>query len=258
MRAEYKFVGASLFVLATSVAPHASAGTRAPMSSIAALPKAAPIAVPAEPVEIPGVVVSTKAIRGAQRYHQIEAAKSGGYCLAFSDQPHFMTTWTVGATEPAADADLDRLVVQKDGRVTLERTRLHMDPHDVSSLRAIARSSVELHEIARTAKGVVVWAYREGTDVVVIARDVDGGTDARSGVHDSVTAFIQNDGCSFAAMHIDARKPEGGAFGQLVGTLPRQGKAKGTPDVRFVIDASVSRVTRDPEPMLAVRVRTLE
>jgi hypothetical protein len=43
---------------------------------------------------------------------------------------------------------------------------------------------------------------------------------------------------------------------QLTGNLPV--RTKGSPAPRFLVDASVSRVSRDPEPALAVRVRIRE
>jgi hypothetical protein len=138
----------------------------------------------------------------------------------------------------------------------LERTHLAFDPPS-ATLTATTRSQVELHEIARSVDGVVVWAFREGGDIIVLARNVDRGQESRKEADDEgMFPFVSADGCPYAGARLDARKPELGAFVQLAGELPAQGTGKDKVTPRFFIDASLSRVARDPEPRLAVRVRT--
>lgn len=61
--------------------------------------------------------------------------------------------------------------------------------------------------------------------------------------------------CPFAVARLDTRAPEAGAVAQIVGRLPARGQGKDRVSPRFLIDASVVKTSRDPEPVLSVRVR---
>lgn len=252
MRAHRILVGASLLAAAVLAAPLAHAGTTAPISTLATMSKLVPLRAPESPTTIPGLTVKSKDGYGASRWHDLVAATGRGYCIMTWDGgARWMSTWGTSSRSTADDLDLDRLV-EKDGKVTLERTRVHFDPTDASAT-ATGRSQVELHEVTRTAAGIVVWAYRDGREVVVLARNVERGLESARG--DESFPFVSNEGCPFSGMRLDGRKPEAGTIGQLTGVLPAQGTGKDKVTPRFIIDASVSKVARDPEPMLAVRVR---
>ncbi len=168
-----------------------------------------------------------------------------------------MASYGTSSRSSPEDLELDRLV-EKDGKVALERTRLHFDPSD-ATLNATSSARVELHEIARNPAGIVVWAFREGRDVVVLARNVERGVESRPAESDeSQIPFVSAEGCPFAGARLDARKPESGSIAQLSGALPPRGEGKDKVPRMFLIDASLSRVARDPEPRLAVRVRVRE
>jgi len=245
------------FVAAGSLlAPsQAHAGTRAPLSTLAALPAPAPPRMPEATGSLPGVTVKSKDGYGSTRWHDVNAATGRGYCLSTTDGGYrWMSSWGTSAKGSASDLNLDRLA-EKDGKATLERTRVRFDPSD-ASLTTAGRSQVELREIARTPAGVVVWAFREGRDVVVLARNIERGIEARRpNAEEGMFPFVSSDGCPFAGARLDARKAENGSVAQLTGALPPVGTGKEKVVPRFIVDASVSRVGRDPEAMLAVSVR---
>lgn len=255
MRAEY-IVAATVLVGCSLIAPsEAHAGTKAPLSSLAALPAPVPPRAPEALAAVAGVTVKTKeGYRGAV-WHDVNAAVGRGYCLTTTESGYrWMSSWGTSSKGNASDLDLERLV-EKDGKVTLERTRVHFDPTD-ASLTTKGRAQVELREVARTPAGVVVWAFRDGRDVVLLARNVERGVESRrASSEEGAFPFISADGCPFAGARLDARKPEGGSVAQLTGALPAVGTGKEKVVPRFLVDASLSRVSRDAEPTIAVTVR---
>jgi hypothetical protein len=254
MHARYKWMGAALIALTALVPSEAHAGTTSPLSSLRSLPRPAPLELPAAPAAVPGLTVKSKDGHAQTRWLDLTASTGRGYCLASQDGgSRWMGAYGTSSRGSAEDLDLDRLV-EKDGKVTLERTRVHFDPPS-ASVTAMGRSSVELQEVARTSAGIVVWAYREGKNVIVLARNVEGGTDSRRRDQDEPPPFLSVDGCPFAGARLDGRKPEAGSVAQLAGNLPAKGTGKEKVTPRFIIDASLSHVARDPEPVLAVRVR---
>ncbi len=264
IRAGYTFT--ALATLAAVMVPsEAHAGTTSLLSTLAALPAApAPPApgpvteTPNPPVAVAGVVVKTKDGARDTKWHDLNAATSRGYCLTSTVGGYrWMSSWGTSSRSTPDDLDLEHLS-EKDGKVTLERTRLHFDPSD-ATLTATSTARVELKEIARTPAGVVVWAYRQGRDVIVLAKNVDRGVESRPAESDEATMpFVSAEGCPYAGARMDARKPENGAVVQLSGSLPAHGTGKDKVTPQFMVDVSLSRVARDPEPKLAVRVRVKE
>ncbi|MEA2750868.1 MAG: hypothetical protein QOI41_5011 [Myxococcales bacterium] len=265
MRASYMVVVIATMTAAALVPSEARAGTTSPLSALAVMP-AAPAAAPRGPVTetpnplpaTPGVAVKTKDGYRDTKWHDLNAATSRGYCLASTVGGYrWMSTWGTSSRSTAEDLELDRLV-EKDGKVTLERTRLHFEPTD-ATLTATSTARVELKEIARTPAGIVVWAFREGRDVIVLAKGVDRGVESRPPESDeSSIPFVSAEGCPYAGARLDARKPENGSIAQLTGSLPAHGTGKDKVVPQFMVDVSLSRVARDPEPKLAVRVRVKE
>ncbi len=251
MRAYCIFVTAAALALVAVVQSQAAAGTTSPLSSVAALPAPAALAIPEAPQTIPGLTMKTK--NGS--WYDLQASIGRGYCLASKG---FSYRWagTYGASNrsPVEDLDLERLV-EKDGVATFERTRVHLDPPN-GTITVTGRSHVALKEVARTPAGVVVWAFRDERAIVVLARGVDHGVESHQiGTEESGTPFLSSEGCPFAGARLDASKPDAGALAQLAGALPPQGTGTDRVIPRFLVDVSLSRVARDPEPLLAVRVR---
>jgi len=253
MRAQYILaaVGSMLLV------PGAAAAATSPVSALAALPGPVALRAPGAVTPVAGLTMTTND-RGRTTWHDLVAATGRGYCLAQKESGYrWMGSYGANARGATEDLDLDRLV-EKDGTATLERTRVHFDPPS-GTITATGRSQVELKEIARTPAGVVVWAYREERAIVVLAKRVSGGVESHQiGSAETGVPFVSVDGCPFAGARLDARKPEAGAFVQLTGALPAQGTGKDKVLPKFIVDASLSRVARDPEPLLAVRVRVHE
>jgi hypothetical protein len=249
---------AALVACAVLVPSEAHAGTTSPLSAIAALPSPTAIKAPEATSPVVGAVVKSRDAHRGTQWHEITAATGRGYCVAAAEGGHrWLSTYGVSSGSSAEDLDVDRLV-EKDGKATLERTRVRFEPSS-GSLTATGRSHVELREIARTPAGIVVWAYRQGKDIVVLTRNVERGLESRKAdPEQSDSSFIFTDGCPFAGARLDARKPESGGFVQLSGNLPARGTGKEKVVPRFIVDSSLSRVTHDPEPMLSVRVRVRE
>lgn len=237
------------------VPSEAGAGTTAPLSSIASLSVPVPLRVPSSVASIPGLTIKTSDVSSTQ-WHDLVASTGRGYCLAQRENGYrWMAAYGATARSASEDLDLDRLI-EKDGTVTLERTRVHFDPPS-ATITATGRSQVELKELARSPAGIVVWAYREERAIVVLARRVEGGVESRQmGSEDNGLPFVSSQGCPFAGGRLDARRPDAGAFVQLTGSLPSRGSGKEKVVPRFIVDVSLSQVARDPEPLLAVRVRT--
>lgn len=255
MHAMRSLLAATVLGAVAFVPSVASAGITTPLSSIATLPVATPLKIPETPATVPGLALSSKDGPRATRWHELTAATGRGYCIQSTDGGlSWASSRSTSSNGSAEDFGLVRLV-DKDDTVTLEQTRVHFDPPS-GSVTAMSRSSVALKEIARTPTGVVVWAYREGKNVVVVARNVERGIESRrSSSNETASPFASVDGCAFAGARLDGRRPEAGSVVQLTGNLPARGKGKDKVVPKFIVDASVSHVTRDPEPMLAVRVR---
>jgi hypothetical protein len=254
MRSHHAAFAAAL-ALTLLVPSEAGAGTTAPLSSLAALPSPVVIKVPSVVTPIPGLRIKTKDGYGNTQWHDLVASTRHGYCIGQKEFGYrWMGAYGTGARSPSEDFDLDRLT-EKDSAATLERTRVHFDPPS-GTITATGRSEVELKEIARTPAGVVVWAYRENSAVVILAKRVERGVESRHfGNQEDGLPFVSADGCPYAGARLDARRPEAGGFVQLSGALPAEGKGKDKIVPRFIVDVSLSRVARDPEPLLAVRVR---
>jgi hypothetical protein len=265
MRAVYIVAALATLAAAVMVPSEAHAGTTSLLSTLAAMPAAPTPAArgpvtetPNPPVAIPGVVLKTKDGYRDTKWHDLNASTSRGYCLTSTVGGYrWMSSWGTSSRSSADDLELDHLS-EKDGKATLERTRLHFDPSD-ATLTATSTARVELREIARTTAGVVVWAYRDGRDVIVLAKNVERGVESRPADSDeSAMPVVSAEGCPYAGARMDARRPENGAVVQLTGSLPAHGTGKDKVTPQFLVDVSLSRVARDPEPKLAVRVRVKE
>jgi hypothetical protein len=262
MRASCTVVGLATILWAVLVPSEARAGTTSLLSVLAQMPAAPPpgrvMEAPNPLPAIPGVTVTSKDGHRDTKWHDLNAATGRGYCLVSTVGGfRWMSSWGTSSRSNAEDLELDRLV-EKDGKASLERTRLHFEPGD-ASLTATSSARVELHEVAKSPAGVVVWGFRDGRDVVVLARNVDRGVESRPpNTDEALIPFVSAEGCPFAGARLDARKPEAGSVAQLNGSLPAKGTGKDKVVPQFTVDASVSRVAREPEARLAVRVRVRE
>ncbi|HEY8074926.1 MAG TPA: hypothetical protein VIF62_12470, partial [Labilithrix sp.] len=149
-------------------------------------------------------------------------------------------------------------LAEKDGKATFERQRLTFEVTQ-GTLALSPVVSVALQEVAR-ADGVTVWAFRDGKDVVLVSRAFDSGYESGHKNADEAGTFtlVGTDGCAFATARLDASAARFGTAAEVHGELPKKGKGKDAVTPTFTVYASLSRLSRDPEPTLAVRVRVKE
>lgn len=247
---------AASVVLGASIAN--AGGAAAPISSLPTLPAPAPVRVttPAA-IAVPGVSLKSRDGFGGSKWHELTAATGRGYCFSATDTGlRFMDSYGTSSKGDLEELDLNRLV-EKDGKTSLERTRIVFDP-STATVTPKGRSTVELSEITRGPDGVVVWAYRTGHEVMVITKRADRGMEshARGKPEDGIIIpFVSVDNCTYAGARLDVKRAESGSYAQLVGNLPPKGEGKEKVQQRFLVDASLSKVARDPEPILSVRIR---
>jgi hypothetical protein len=164
----------------------------------------------------------------------------------------------LSSSSSGTENELWRLT-EADGKATLERTRFEVASY-LKSAWVKSRTSIELREVAK-ASGVTVWGYREPSgDVVLLARGGEGGRESarpKKVPEDQGIEFVSSD-CSFGATRINAAAIRSGGAAQLRGSLPAVGEGKQKVIPRFVIDGSLAKLARDPEPVLSVRVRLLD
>jgi hypothetical protein len=238
------FAGCVLAALVLSPALARSSPT--PVSSIPTLPK--PTA-PKGNTAVAGLKITTTEQKHGN-WTTVAADTRHGYCVVTSSEMMYIGAET-GGSRDKEDVDVYRLS-DKDGTVSLEHSRVNVD-FDSGAAKLVGRSSIELVEVARSS-GVAAWAYRDGLDIVLVARNADTGgesphlADSKDG---PITPFINVQDCPWALARIDAKRAKQGVVAELGGQVA---KTKS----RFVVNASLSRVSRDPEPVLAVRVRVLE
>jgi hypothetical protein len=221
------------------------------LSSLLAMPAAPAVKDDLEPKD-----VKIKVLSYNTTWYELSVAASKGYCV----MPAFGTRLS-DTTSSSTDNDPTFIyrLVEKDGKATLEKTRLWFDAKE-GKARVGTRVSVALAEITR-ANGVAVWGYKEGPNVVLLARGVDGGVESAHPIPETgngMFPFVGSDGCPYAMAHLDLSATKTGAVAQLTGNLPTRGKGKDAVTPKFIVDASLSKLSRDPEPMLSVRVRMRE
>ena len=229
------------------VAIPATAADKTPLAALKESPAAIASPTGGKTTTIPGLALEARPPYTRQEW-LAKAATKDGYCIVSMNSTMQLneTSWS-----PAGDGQELWRVVTKEDKTTLERTTFGVDvPNRTVSL--VRRVSVELREVARSPEGVVVWSFRLGPEVIVIATGAYSGTEEAKKTEDGDGSlpFMSSD-CKFGAIRLDARRANVGVVGQLSGSLATEGKEGPT----FIVYASISRVGRDPEPRLAVRVR---
>jgi hypothetical protein len=227
----------------------AQAGERTPLSSIPARAAVRDGAV--TKAGVPGLTV--KRVTGMQNpnYFELNSATAAGYCLVSTDPSGLSLQET--AYSDTLQHELWRLS-ERDGVTTLEQTRFAVDVTEpVASLKS--RSSIALRSVGST-NGVEVFSFREPNgDVVLLARSATSGRE--QGYEKEVgwgTRFVSSS-CTFGGARLPAALAKNGATARLHGAIPAVG-TKTKKD--FVVDASLVKTGRDPEPLLALRVRLVD
>jgi hypothetical protein len=142
----------------------------------------------------------------------------------------------------------ERLVVSEAGAAVLEIVDAWADPGS-GGVSEAARSTVPLTVVAR-AGGVTTYAFREGDALhLVVAnpqqmmwRD-DGGSTASSD-------------CDHVRVRLELPQGVGGTTVSVGGSVPATGEKPRQRELE--VSASLSRTTRDPEPVIAVSLAFTE
>ena len=232
------------------------AGDKTPLSGLPTMP------APRDRTEAPqeykngvaGVTVKEHA-SAARIYLEVVAATSRGFCIIERDWSFRLGYSTAEVDKPV---EVWRLV-EDDGKATLERTRLEVAV-DAKNAWTRSKTSIELRPMTRS-NDVTVWAFRDGPagDVVLVARGVDRGRELRPLESEGAPSFVSSE-CGFGAVRLMPSAAKTGTLAQLRGTLPHAPSGRGEPKVtpEFLVDASLAKLSRDPEPVLSVRFRMVE
>lgn len=239
----------------------ASAGEKTPLSSLRTMPAARTLPQPDKDYGVTGLTV-TENRGGMKPYLDLSAASAQGYCLVEREGSIRLSTSSMAWLDTAMNQEQLQKelwhLVEKDGKAILEQTRVVLA--DVPKFAwATSKTSVELREVARS-NDAVVWAYRDSTgDLVLIARGAYSGREIRLKPEEMGLPFVSSD-CAFGAVRLDGGGVKAGAIGQLRGSTPNAKKGKETEKEKrdFVINASIAKLSRDPEPLLAVSVRRVD
>lgn len=232
------------------VAADARAATMSAIPRLSAVGAIAPLK-DAVIEKLPGVTMKPEGVAGVTRWRDFAATTSRGYCLvdSGSDGTSLYDSYRRYSSSTKADLDVVRFV-EKDGKASLERTRVHFVDNALVP-DVMGRSTVPLAEVGRSELGPV-YAFRDGSEVVLVMKGADSGIDGRKPSGEQSGNSFSSSSCSFGMARLDG---SAGAVAQLRGSLPTRGTGKDKVTPRFLVDASVSKLARDKEPMLAVRVR---
>jgi len=151
--------------------------------------------------------------------------------------------WRVHEVSVGKDpVGLERLE-QRGSAMVLERTKLALED---DKLVALERGRIALRPVGEVA-GVVVYAFRRADHVLLVA--LTGGQGSMRS--DSELAANPNRGADCWLVTTEMYVVNGSSQAvQMMGSVP------GSP-AYFVIDASVSKTSRDREPLLSVTARKL-
>jgi hypothetical protein len=246
-----------------------SAAARADAIAVDQLPGAA-VKLPAATgtVKIPSVVV--RRADGSQAA-EVAVDTRKPVCIVqtdvldLGDGQTMEQSWPMANMTGASPFLVQRIIERKDGTHAFEESRVRIDS-DALTLTLEARATTPLAEVARTPEGVVVYAFRRGNAAFIVTATREGAT-SRAGwsaidekLSDTMgTSPFAFSPCGMAVtkVSLDGR----GAAATISDRRPgAQKKTKEASGVRrpdgFVVHASVSRVARDPAPVLSVTVRT--
>ena len=231
----------------------AAAGEKAPLSALPIVPAVRDRTDPPKDYGVPGLAVKEHA-SAARSYLELVATTTRGYCIVDREYGFHLQSSTTSTG--SREMELWHLV-EADGKATFERTRVELAA-SVNNVWAKGKTSIELRAVARS-NGVTVWGFREASgDVVLLARGADGGREALPRKPDEGGIDFVTSECAFGAVRLSSGVAKSGTLAQLRGVLPAVGEGKAKVVPHFVVDGSLAKLSRDPEPVLAVTVRITE
>jgi hypothetical protein len=236
-----------------TIAIPAFAGQRTNLSDIPALPKPKDITSPKDY----GVAGLTLHERQTQRssYYESTASTKQGYCIV--RQEGFLEL-----SESTTEQDGGELwrFTEADGKANLERTRYQVAPY-LDNAWVKSKNTVELKALASDL-GVTIWGMRTETgDVVVLAKAANGGRETVKSAEEKEMTLMSfaSSSCTYGAVRISAYTiAHGGGIAQMNGHLPAVGEGKAKVEPQFLVDVSAFKVSRDPEPVISVRIRKVD
>jgi len=236
--------------------------TRAPFLALALLLAPAPALLSSAPAfadPIPLSSLPAKPARYAQAAGPLPAkitddrsrysiAPSGPLTCMIVDGPQYWIDgdafleghWTDLVTDRGVQFGIERLVV-RDGAAELERINASIEDR---AIVPSARSRIPLHAVAKL-DGLVVYAYRWDAKVFLLARSLPDAS-LRSDGSEGLTSAPE---CGLVYTQLTVRRGSSQAV-QIRGKVPSTGKP-------YLIDASISQTSRDPDPLLSVTARLL-
>jgi hypothetical protein len=224
------------------LAPSAYAGERTPVTSLARAPAMKDATAVPEKLGVAGIKLEDHG-----SYGSLNVDPTRGDCLV--SQEWGMHLGTAGSF---SDTKHERWhFSEKEGELSVEIQHIGMVVRDVF---VMSSATVKPTRIAASGD-LVVWSFRtpEG-DIVLLAKGAARGrlsTKPRS--EDGAFLDTSSSECTYGATKIRADGVKNGGVAQLVGT--RSATEDPTARATFFVDASVMKTSRDPEPVLSVRVR---
>ena len=143
-------------------------------------------------------------------------------------------------------------LVEKDGTATLERTRYEIAPF-VGNVWVKSKITIELKALA-TDLGLTAWGMREANgDVVILAKRVTFGQESGTAVRDGL---LEHDvGVHLRGGSDPRRRAQDGRGTRSSRAVSGRRRGKSRVEPQFVIDVSAVKVSRQPEPVVSVRLR---
>lgn len=229
------------------VAGSASAGERTPLGAVPRFPPAKDAEEPGKTMGVPGLTLKTRTPKGALSYYELSVPSAKGYCLVRRE-----SMFELAATSTVAFDELWHVTEKDDGSATLERIRFQIASYlDRAWIKS--RSTLELKALGHDL-GLTAWGLRDDDgDLVVLVRGADFGVESSSSEPGIPTS---SSSCAFGAVRVRAADlKKSGASVQLTGRLPAEGEGPAKIEPRLIVDVSVVKVSRDPEPVVSVRFR---
>jgi hypothetical protein len=168
------------------------------------------------------------------------------------------------------NAALSRIVKASDGSLTLEHAELTIDSA-VPTLQVTSLSSVRLTEVARLdpkierSKSIPIYAYRSDASHIVVVVGTDGSSIGKRGADVEGSCAQGGRSCTFdtpqwndhmVTLTLGLDSPVAQARGDV--TYEEAPKGETNPSRTYIVNASFTKSSRDPAPILAITMRTME
>jgi hypothetical protein len=230
------------FVIAfLGAAPPAEAADKMMVGSLARAPAMKDVTTAPEKLGVPGIKLEDH-----RTYGSLVVDATRGDCLV-------STEWGMRLDVMGyfSDAKHERWhFSEKGGELAIEIQHVGMAVRDVF---VMSRATVRPTRVA-AQDDLVVWGFRTPAgDVILLAKGADRGRLSTTQGDGEGTVFRSaSSACTYGATVLDANAVKSGGIAQLVAARPA---TKDRAAQSFVIDASIVKTSRDPEPVLAVRIR---